>query len=106
VPSTYRFQPNRKAISEFATGPTARALVMGKAERVKAAAEADAETFRRTGHYAGCFEVAEYTAFINRLPRAAARVENTAEYAAVVEVGRKGQEGRHVLSRALDAARD
>lgn len=103
--SSVRFVANQAGITALALGPGAQAAVLDKAEKAKAAAVALAEEFRQTGHYADSFEVTATTVVIRGKPRAGARLENTARYATVVEIGRKGAEGHHVIARALDTLR-
>ena len=106
MPGRVTFKANRAGITALATGPKARAAVTAVAEKGKGIAQGLSEEFRQSGHYADSFQVHETTVRINGLPRAAARLENTADYATVVEIGRKGKEGHHVLSRTLDGLRD
>lgn len=105
MPSGVTFKANRAGITALATGPKAVAAVVAKAEQAKAAAETLAQEHRRTGRYAASFEVTPTVVEIRGLPRAGAVLANTADYAAVVEVGREGQDGQHIISRAVDTLR-
>jgi hypothetical protein len=103
MPARVTFKANRAGITALALGPKAQAVVLQRAEAAKAAAEAIAP--RQSGHYADSFDVTPTTVVIKGKPRAGARLSNTADYATVIEIGRRGQDGQHVLSRALDAIR-
>jgi len=93
-----------------------RANLLARAERVKAAAEADAARYSDTGHYASSFESSSGTHGGSRGDRAYGRVRNTDPAAAAIEFGhlsgqtgdtdRRPVEGHHTLVRALDAAAD
>lgn len=104
------YSPNVKGLGEVLLGPEVRAALAAIAEKAKAAAEADANTFRSDeahAHYADSFEVraetVEFTTSYGATTRAAAVVVNTKPYAAVVEVGNGKYPARRVLGRALAA---
>jgi len=107
MPPSVRFKANRPGITALAVSPGARKAALSEAEKGKGIAEGLAQEFRRTGTYAASFSVSEATVFIAGLPRAGARLENTAGHAAAVELGNASTngDGHHVLSRTLDALR-
>jgi hypothetical protein len=103
------YQPNIKGLGEVLLGPEIRAALAAVGEKAKAAAEADADTFRSDEaheHYADAFELRDETIEFQRKSygpstRAAAVVVNTKSYAAVVEVGNGKYPARRVLGKAL-----
>lgn len=109
------FRVNEAGFRAMATGPEIRAALGAVVDKVKAAAEADAATFRtevdRPGHkhYADSFETdTTETTTVAGEPRAAARLTNTAPHAAAVEWGYKGRAGEpktsahRTLGKALE----
>lgn len=96
----------------MAVGVEVRAALAAEAERAKSIAVGLAQEFRVTGEYADSFEVTDDTIDWTGEypgPRAAARLTNTAPYAAAVEWGYEGRSdapsssAHHVLKRTLDA---
>jgi hypothetical protein len=98
------YRPNREGFAELAVSPQVRAALLEVGLTAKTYAEGLSEEFRRTGEYAGAFEVTELTVIHRRGPRAAVRLENTAPHAAAVEWGTRSEQKPHrVLGRTLDA---
>jgi hypothetical protein len=90
----------------LALGPEIRAVLAAEAGLGKAHAEVIAP--RRTGEYAGAFDVTEESVTVGRHERAAARLTNTSGYAAAVEYGNRGRKAapgktaQRVLGRTLE----
>lgn len=80
-----------------------KAEMVRRAEKVKAAAEADAPVY--TGRYKDSFKI-ESGIRDEPTRRAYARVENDSPEAVYVEFGTKNNEAHHTLQRALEAAGD
>lgn len=106
------YKPSEAGFRAMANGPEIRAALRAEAERAKLIAQGLAQEFRVTGEYAESFKVEEDTIeWRGRIagPRAAARLINTAPYAAAVEWGYEGRakgpssSAHHVLKRTLDA---
>jgi hypothetical protein len=109
------YKANPDFFRKLALSPQIRDALRGEAERGKIIAEGLAEDFRITGEYASSFEVTDLTLLHwegrYKGPRGAARLVNTAGYAAAVEWGKGGRSGdetqsnHRVLGRTLDALR-
>lgn len=104
--ATARVVFNDAGLSAVLVGPDIRESLTAVAELGKEFAETISP--RRTGHYAGSFEVHDDTIEFSGGPRAAATLINTAGYSAAVEWGYKGRAGdptssaHRVLGRTLD----
>jgi len=106
MPASVEYVPSRRGWQAMANGPEAFHAVTDAAETAKAWCEADAQTFRETGEYAGSFEVVPSVLIdIGNRPRAAALLRNTSKHAAAVEWGNEqtNGNGHRVLGRMLDA---
>lgn len=101
-----RVEFDNAGMSAVLVGPDIREGLAVVAEVGKAYAESISP--RRTGHYAGSFEVRADTIEFDGSPRAAATLINTADYAAAVEWGyqRRASDpspnAHRVLGRTLD----
>lgn len=108
---TSDYRPNPDFFRKLANGPEVRAALRKVAEKGKAIAVEISQDFRVTGEYIDSFEVRDETIdWRGRYPgpRAAARLHNSAGYAAAVEWGKGGRAGdetesnHRVLGRTLD----
>jgi hypothetical protein len=101
-----RVEFDAAGLSAVLVGPDIREGLAAVAEIGKAYAESIAP--RRSGHYAGSFEVRADTIEFSGSERAAATLINTAGYAAAVEYGyggtaaESGKSPHRVLGRTLD----
>lgn len=102
------YQPNVHGLGQVLVGPEIRAALAAVAEKAKAFAVADAQSFRSDeehAHYAEAFEVNDETVEFNGSygpsRRAAAVLVNTRPYAATLEVGNGNRPAHHTLGRAL-----
>lgn len=96
---TYR-PPSALEWRRLATGPEIRAALLAEAARAEGIAVGISP--RRTGQYSSSFRITEATVLLAGRWRAAARLENTAPYAATVEV----QDGHRVLGRTLASLKE
>lgn len=108
------FKPNQAGFRELAVSAGVRRVLAEIAEKGKAYAEAISPydvTPDDEGHYRDSFEVREETVHWSGRwpgPRAAARLQNTAAYAAAVEYGYEGRaaaprvDAHRVLGRTLE----
>lgn len=107
------YKPNFAGFRAAINGPEVRAMLRAEAEKAKTVAEGLSQDFRVTGEYASSFEtsIVEVTD-VGSGTRPAARLTNTAGYAAAVEWGFEGRaaeptrSAHHVLKRTLDALGD
>lgn len=103
-----RFRASYAGIGEVLTSDGVRGDLHARAERVKAAAVADApydEHSTDGSHYRDSFSVSSGVRE-GRSRRAYGRVENTDPAAFYIEFGTKHTPAHHTLTRALDAAKD
>lgn len=101
--SSATYVPDESGFRALAVGPELLAACMAVAERGRAYAEVISAPFSDTGEYAGSFDVQPAVTVVNRLPRASARLENTAPHAAAVEWGNENVPNPHrPLGRTLD----
>jgi hypothetical protein len=114
-----RWRWNFNEFGDLLRGPEVRALLVEKADKAKAAAEAIAPTggpedwttdpvpSPHPGLYRESFRTEDgVTTNVQGERVGFARLTNTAPYATAVEYGNRKGNAHHVLSRALDSARE
>lgn len=103
------FSADYQGIGEMLCSEEIQADMRARAERIAAAAEADAPvgpvSDPHAGRYKASFSV-ESGVREGKTRRAYGRVTNDAPEAVMVEYGNKNIDAHHTLGRALDAARD